>query len=116
MSLLDEAMETCTFLNKQVTPDGYGGYKTTWTDGAEFKAAIAFDTSVEMRIADVTQEISRYTVLTPRDLGLDYHDVFRRNSDRKTFRVTTDGTDYHTPQSAGLDLSYVEAEEWEVTS
>ena len=25
MSLLDEAMETCVFLNKQVTDDGYGG-------------------------------------------------------------------------------------------
>ena len=116
MSLLDEALESCVFLNKQVEPDGYGGYRTTWVDGAEFKAAIAFDTSVEMRIADASAEVSRYTVLTPRSLGLDYHDVFRRESDGKVFRVTSDGTDYHTPKSAGLDLSYAEAEEWSITS
>ena len=53
MSLLDEVMETCVFLNKQKVDDGYGGYKTEWTEGATFKAAIVFDTSIQARLAAV---------------------------------------------------------------
>jgi len=116
MSLVDEAMEVCTFMNKQVTPDGYGGYFTTWTSGAQFKAAIAFDTSIEARIGEASQEVGRYSVLTSKALTLEYHDVFRRESDGKIFRVTTDGDDNRTPNSAGLDLRYVEAEEWTLPS
>ncbi len=116
MSLLDEAMETCTFLNKQITPDGYGGYRTVWTDGAEFKAAIVFDTSIEARSAEVQGVTSLYTITTPRSLTLEYHDVFRRTRDGKVFRVTSDGDDKYTPKSAGLDMRQCTAEEWEVTS
>lgn len=116
MSLLDEAMETCVFLNKQVTDDGYGGFKTIWTEGAEFNAAIVFDTSIEARTADVQGVTSLYTVTTPRSLTLEYHDVFRRERDSKVFRVTSDGDDKFTPKSAGLDMRQVTAEEWEVTS
>lgn len=116
MSLLDEAMETCVFLNKQVTDDGYGGFKTIWTEGAEFNAAIVFDTSIEARTADVQGVTSLYTVTTPRSLTLEYHDVFKRTRDSKVFRVTSDGDDKFTPKSAGLDMRQVTAEEWEVTS
>lgn len=115
MSLLDEAMETCTFLNKQIQPDGYGGYVTTWTEGATFKAAIVFDTSIEARSAEVQGVTSLYTVTTPRSLTLEYHDVFRRARDSKVFRVTSDGDDKFTPRSASLDMRQCTAEEWEVT-
>ena len=40
MSLLDEAMESCTILNKATSADGYGGYVVNWQDGAQFNAAI----------------------------------------------------------------------------
>lgn len=116
MSLLDEAMESCVFLNKQRVDDGYGGYKTMWTEGAGFKAAIVFDTSIEARVADVQGVSSLYTVTTPRTLTLEYHDVFKRLRDSKIFRVTSDGDDRFTPASAGLDMRQVSAEEWELTS
>lgn len=116
MSLLDDFMYECTFLNKQVTPDGYGGYNTTWADGAEFKAAITFDTSIEARTAEAQGVTSLYTVTTTRDLTLDYHDVFRRKDDGKIFRVTSDGDDKFTPMSAGLDMRQVTAEEWALPS
>lgn len=116
MSLLDEAMETCTFLNKQVTPDGYGGYTTTWADGASFKAAIVFDTSIEARTAEAQGVTSRYTVTTPRVMTLEYHDVFRRTRDGKIFRVTSDGDDKYTPASTVLDMRQVTAEEWSLPS
>lgn len=112
MSLLDEAMETCIMLNKQTSPDGYGGYITTWAEGAEFKSAIVFDTSMEARTAEQAGVTSLYTVTTKKNLTLEYHDVFRRVRDGKIFRVTSDGDDKYTPASAGLNMKQVTAEEW----
>lgn len=114
MSLLDEAMEKCIMLNKVTTADGYGGYITTWADGAEFDAAITFDTSMEARIADKQGVTSLYTVTTSKALNLEYHDVFRRDRDNKVFRVTSDGSDNKTPASASLNMRQVNAEEWSV--
>lgn len=116
MSLLEEAMETCKFLDKVRVPDGYGGVKTTWTEGAEFEAAITFDTSMQSRMAGAQGVSSRYTVTTGRSLTLEYHDVFQRARDGKIFRVTSDGDDKYTPASASLDMRQVTAEEWEIPS
>ena len=99
-------------LIKTVVKDGYGGYVTTWTEGAEFDAAIVFDTSIQSRLAEAQGVSSRYTVTTGRNLTLEFHDVFRRNGDGKIFRVTSDGDDKYTPQSASLDMRQVTAEEW----
>ena len=115
MSLLSEQMDTCVFVNKQKVPDGYGGYTTTWAEGAEFNAAITFDTSIEARLADASGVKSRYTVTTTRGLTLEYHDVFKRLRDGKIFRVTSDGDDKFTPASASLDMRQVTAEEFVLT-
>ena len=112
MSLLSAAMEKCVYLNKQTQADGYGGYITTWVEGARFDAAITFDTSIEARRAEAEGVASLYTVTTSRALTLEYHDVFRRISDGKVFRVTSDGDDKFTPASTALDMRQVTAEEW----
>lgn len=111
MSLLEEAMEPCVLLNKQTTTDDYGGFINTWVDGAQFSAAITFDTSIEARTAMAQGVHSLYTITTSRNVSLQYHDVFRRERDSKLFRVTSDGDDRYTPQSAGLDMRQVTAEE-----
>lgn len=113
MSLLTEQMESCILLNKQTVNDDYGGFITTWADGADFTAAIVFDTSIEARAAEVQGVHSLYTVTTSRNVVLQYHDVFRRQRDGKIFRVASDGDDKFTPQSAGLDMRQVTAEELE---
>lgn len=116
MSLLDEAMETCVFLNKTRVDDGYGGYTTVWAEGVTFKAAIVFDTSIEARVGEIQGVTSLYTITTQRDLTLEYHEVFRRLRDGKIFRVKSDGDDKYTPQSAKLDMRQVTAEEFTLTS
>ena len=111
MSLLSDAMESCVMLNKQSSNDGYGGFINTWAEGATFNAAIVFDTSIEARVAEVQGVHSLYTVTTPRNVTLQYHDVFRRVRDGKLFRVTSDGDDKFTPASTSLDMRQVTAEE-----
>lgn len=115
MSLLDEWMETCIMYDRTTVPDGYGGYTIVWKEGVEFKGAITLDTSVEAKRAEKEGVTGLYTVTTSKALNLQYHDVFKRASDGKIFRVTSDGDDKHTPNSASLDMRQVSAEEWELT-
>ena len=112
MSLLSDAMEICTMLDKTTEPDGYGGFTVAYKAGAEFKAAIVFNTSLEARRAQAEGVKSLYTVTTSRAAILEYHNVFRRERDGKVFRVTSDGDDKYTPKSATLDMRQVTAEEW----
>ena len=111
MSLLTDSMEPCVFLNKQKVNDEYGGYKNEWSEGAEFQAAIVFDSSMQARIADKQGVTSLYTVTTERTLVLQYNDYIRRARDGKQFRITSDGDDSYTPQSSSLDMRQVTAEE-----
>ena len=113
MSLLDEARETCTMLDKRSVPDGLGGFMYVWTEGATFMASIALHDSIEARVAEKQGVTALYDVHTRKEINLQYHDVFRRESDGKTFRVTSDGDDKKTPRSAALNDRVVSAEEWE---
>jgi hypothetical protein len=112
VSLLEEYMENCTMLDKRTVSDGYGGYTTEYADGVSFKAAITLDTSTEARVAEKEGVTALYTVTTTKALNLQYHDVFKRLSDGKIFRVKSDGDDKKTPNSATLNMRQVSAEEW----
>ena len=112
MSLLDEFTSKCTMLDKSTTSDGYGGIITEWKDGAEFDAAITFDSSLQARVAESQGVKNLYTVTTKKNVNLQYHDVFRRESDKKIFRVASDGDDKNTPASATLNMRQVTAEEF----
>lgn len=115
MSLLLEAMENCIMLDKRTTADTYGGYITSWVEGAAFPAAIVLNNSIEARVAEQQGVTALYTITTKKAMNLQYHDVFKRVSDGKIFRVTSDGDDDKTPNSAGLDMRQVSAEEWRLT-
>lgn len=112
MSLLSEAMEDCSFLDKTTQKDGYGAVNTVWREGAEFKAAFTLDSSIQARVAEKQGVTGMYTIITEKSITLDYHDVVRRASDGKIFRVTANGDDKHTPKSAALNMRTVSAEEW----
>jgi hypothetical protein len=43
MSLLEDAYEDFTILNKTTADDGNGGTTTIWTDGITIKGAIVID-------------------------------------------------------------------------
>ena len=115
MSLLSEFMEPFVLVEKRRVSDGRGGYVVEWEDGAEFNAAVTYNTSVQGKIAQAQGVKDLITVTTSRALALDYHDVFRRVSDGQVFRVTSKGENNKTPQSAGLDMRQCSAEEFELT-
>lgn len=112
MSLLDDAFTACVMMDKTTQPDGYGGEIKSWVDGASFQAAIVFDSSMQARTAEAQGVTSLYTVTTRKNKTLEYHDVFRRLSDGKIFRVTSDGDDKYTPDDATLNMRQVTAEEF----
>ena len=114
MSLLSDAMEKCVMLNKVVQSDGFGSYYTQWIEGVPFDAAIAFDTSIQARTAEAQGVKSVYTVTVDRGMRIDYHDVFKRLSDGKVFRATSDGDDKATPKSTRLNMRQVTAEEYAI--
>lgn len=115
MSLLTNAMEACVFMEKRRKPDGEGGYKTEWYEGAAFDAAITLDSSIQAQIAEAQGVKGIYTVTVKKKIRLDYHDVFKRLSDGETFRVSSKD-DSATPDSAGLNARTVRAEEWEIAT
>lgn len=112
MNLLSQAMEDVVMMEKRRISDGEGGFFVEWSEGVAFKAAVTFDTSIESRVAMQQGVTSVYTVTTPKNVLLEYHDVFKRLSDGKIFRVTSDGDDKFTPESASLDMRQVTVEEW----
>lgn len=111
-SLLSAAMEPCIMQDKVTSDDGYGGYTISWKDGAGFSAAISLDDSADAQVAMALGVKGNYRVATRKNINLQYHDVFKRLSDGKIFRVATDGDDNKTPDSAYLNMRVVRAEEW----
>ena len=112
MSLLTMAMEDVVMLEKKRVPDGEGGFTTDWEEGVPFKAAITFNSSLEAKVAEKQGVTSLYSVICPINAKLEYHDVIRRLRDGKVFRITSDGDDEITPDSATFQFAKVSAEEW----
>jgi hypothetical protein len=114
MSLLENAYEDFTIINKAVVDDGYGGTTTVWTDGATIKGAMVFDNSTQMKVAQAMGVTSAYTFTVKKNVELDYHTVVRRESDKKIFRLTSNSDDKKTPEEAALDMRQYTAEEWKI--
>ena len=112
MSLIDFFKSPCVVLTQQRTPDGEGGYTTQWTEGQQFDAAIILDTSVTTRRAEKDSLTNQYTVTADKGVTLNFHDVFRRTTDSRTFRVTSNASDKQTPACATFQFTQVTAEEW----
>ena len=112
MSLLDEAMENCVMIDKRTASDGYGGVDTSYVDGAPFICATTLDTSTQARVAQQQGVNNLYTATTKKNVNLQHHDIFKRLRDNKIFRITSDGDDKKTPNSAGLDMRVYSCEEY----
>ena len=114
MNLLQESMEDCIMQDKISVEDGYGGFYTVYQDGAKFSAAVVLDNSMQSRIAEKEGVTALYTITTEKNINLQFHDVLKRVSDSKIFRILSDGDDKKTPKNALLNMRQVAAEEWSI--
>ena len=114
--LVGNFMARCTMLEKKRIPDGQGGFKTGWADAGPFMAAVVKDNTLAARVAEKQGVTEVYTVTTPTGVGLEFHDVFRRDSDGATFRVTSNAIDSRPPDAATFAFEQVNAERWELTT
>lgn len=114
MSLMLDQMEECAFLHKTTIPDGYGGVIPQWTQGASFKAAISYQSSLQARVAEVQGVVGLYKVTVPKNVPVDYNEVFiclsGKYAGRKFRSVSKD--DLTTPEAASFQVRVFNAEEW----
>lgn len=115
MTMIEEGMTDVVMMINAPVPDGEGGYISSWQEGVQFKAAITFDSSMQARSAEKQGVSSLYTITTSKNAKLDYHNVIKRLSDGKVFRITSDGDDVQTPERAVFgQYLQVTAEEWKL--
>lgn len=115
MSLYEDMMTPCVRMERKESDDGEGGTRTEWIEGEPIKAAIVRDTSTAAKVAEKEGVTSVYTITTKRNVLLGFHDVIKRLSDGRIFRVTSDIGDKVSPGMSLIDISQVTAEKWEVT-
>ena len=115
MSLYEKMMTPCVRMERKGSDDGEGGTRTEWIEGERIDAAIVRDTSTAAKVAEKEGVTSVYTITTKRNVLLGFHDVIKRLSDGKIFRVTSDIGDKVSPGMSLIDISQVTAEKWEVT-
>lgn len=112
MSLLEDAYEGFSILDKVTASDGMGGNVIEWKKGASIMGAMSFNSSLQAMVAQAQGVSSVYTLTTKKNIVLYFHDVLQRDSDGKIFRVTSDGDDKFTPKTAALNMRQVTCEEW----
>jgi hypothetical protein len=115
-NLLENWKEPCELLNQIRTPDGEGGFYNTWEVAGDFRAAVRLDSSTQAKIAEAQGVKNLYTIITDKDVKLEYHDVFRRKSSGETLRVTSESADNQTPDSSTIQVRMVSAEKWSLVT
>lgn len=110
--LWETFLTECTMQIKSEISDGQGGVVTSWADSDTFNAAIVKNNSAVERVAEKQGVTASYTITTPSTVNLKFHDIFKRNSDNKTFRVISNTLDSSPPKVATFSFNQVNAEEW----
>ena len=109
ITLLDES--------STVSPDPYGGIggvDYSYNKGAVITVQLIPQETLGAQVAEAITEKKMYTVCVDKGIALKKGQVFMRNKDKQTFRITKSNVEAETPASAGLQFSYAKAEEWEL--
>lgn len=117
--ILDAFAKTCVLLDKSRTPDGEGGYITTWKEGAEFFNYFVMDSTLEARRAEKEGVTSIYSALVDKEVPIESDDYFRDRKTGLTYRVTSKPEEKEAPITAGSvirTLKFFTAERKELPS
>lgn len=102
-----------------VRPDIYGGIGDVgynYIKGAVITVQLVPQETLPAQVAQALTEKKIFTVCVNKGTLLKQGQVFMRNKDSQTFRITESNSEHNTPASAGLQFSYAKAEMWEIPS
>ena len=102
-----------------VQPDPYGGIGDVgynYVKGAVITVQLVLQQTFPAQVAQAITEKQLYTVCVNKGTILKQGQVFLRNKDNQTFRITESNIEHETPASAGLQFSYAKAEKWDIPS
>ena len=111
MSLVDEMSEMCVRVGRVGAPDGEGGETVGYVEGHRFPAAVVRNGTSATRIGERDGSKSVFTVTTAEPLKAG--DLFRRESDGRLLRCTSNVADGAAPGVATFGFGQCGAEETE---
>lgn len=112
--LIYAVMEGYHLIDKTSTNDAYGGTVKGYRVGAAFQAKVIKDSSTEAMIAEKQKSTEILTVVT-KGLKLDYHDIFRRDSDHNEYFICTGREkDTESPAQSTVMLAKTTCARWEI--
>lgn len=117
--ILNDYNKEITLLSETsfVQPDEYGGIGGVgyaYTKGAVITVQLVPQETLSQQVAQAITEKKMYTVCVDKGTTLKKGQVFMRNKDKATFRITESNIEHETPASAGLQFSYAKAEKWDI--
>lgn len=108
-AFLEQFADDFYFMERRLTPDGYGTQNVEWHEGALLHMAVAHDTTVEASIAEQAGTASTFTFLCEKGTPLQANDIVKRVSDGQGFKITSSPEDEKTPAMSELNLAKVTA-------
>ena len=113
--ILPGMFEPCVLLTRDVgESDGQFGRAEEWPDGAAFDALIIKTASPEVTEAGRRDNREQYTVVVRRGTALRHGDVFRREKNGETLRVTSRPNDREAPDVSTIQIARLTAEGWDL--
>ena len=115
-TLMPGMMADCTRMDRRTIDrsDGQFGTVDAYEPGAAFRAMLIKVSAPEVRLAERQGLREQYTVVVPMGVALRHNDVFRRDSDGRTFRVTSSTTDGAAPEASTVKIAKCSAERWDI--
>ena len=111
--LIYAMMEPFHLIDKVSNDDPYGGVVKGYQVGASFEAKVIKNNSTEAVVAE-KQESTEFLTVVTKGLKLDYHDIFRRDSDNEYFIATGREKDNEAPVQSTIALAKTTCERWKV--
>lgn len=113
MSLIESMMEDAVIMLPEGGSDGEGGQNVQYREGNKIKAVFAMTNAIKITAAEKAALENAFTITTHRGTLLQFHNIVKRKSDGRTFRITSNGNDRKTPASSAIyPFAQVQAEEW----
>lgn len=113
MSLLEEAFEKFTIMDKTSVPDGYGGtLPSQYTEGITIEGALPLTSNPIVEVAHAVSGRAYYMLTVKKNVSLDLHTVLKRQKDGKYYRTLSGSDENQTPASAGLNMRQYKIEDF----